>query len=368
MSEAVNENGLDKKTDARPPVKGRGRWKAGALVLVLLLASGVWGSHLWYRSKVLLSTDNAFIQSNLHLVSARVPGQVKALYVEDNQRVKKGDLLLELDQADYAARVALAEARLAMARNETSGDYAQVEAARAASAQADAAFEQSVLDLRRAEALFSREVIPREQLERLQTAQRMAEARQAEARQKLRQARALIGAAASGGVEARVAQRVAELETARLSLEYTRVTAPADGYVTRRSVELGNNVQPGQPLLTVVQLDRPWVVANYKEAQLTHVKPGQKVDFTVDAYPGRRFTGRVESLMAGTGAAFSLLPPENATGNYVKVVQRIPVKILIDEASDPGHQLRVGMSVVPAIHTGLGLSEILASIHPFGKD
>jgi membrane fusion protein (multidrug efflux system) len=124
-------------------------------------------------------------------------------------------------------------------------------------------------------------------------------------------------------------------------------------------------VQAGQALLTLVQLDDPWVVANYKESQLTHVEPGQKVTFTVDTYPGVTFNGWVESIMAGTGSAFALLPPENATGNYVKVVQRIPVKILIDRASDPQHLLRVGMSVVPTIYTGRSLGDIIGHLNPF---
>lgn len=367
MTETTTERQPKQTPALKAPPKGRGRLKAGGLLLVLILVCGFAGFRMWYKSKAEVQTDNAFIQSNIHLVSARVPGQVKALYVQDNQMVQQDDVLLELDDADYAAKLALAEARLAMARNETLGEYAQVEAARAAAAQAEAALEQSGLDLRRGQALFSKEVIPREQLERMETSNKMAKARHAEARERLKQARALIGATPAGGVEARVAQRVAELESVRLSLAYARVTAPAAGYVTRRSVEVGNNVQPGQSLLTVVQLEHPWVVANYKEAQLTHVKPGQRVEFTVDAYPGRHFSGTVESLMAGTGAAFSLLPPENATGNYVKVVQRIPVKILIDENTDPERQLRVGMSVVPSIHTGLTLAEVLASINPLGK-
>jgi len=135
--------------------------------------------------------------------------------------------------------------------------------------------------------------------------------------------------------------------------------APNDGYVTRRGVEAGNYVQPGQALMAVVSLKDAWITANYKESQLTDVRPGQKVEFTVDSYPGRRFTGQVESVMAGTGAAFSMLPPENATGNYVKVIQRVPVKIAIDKGSDPEHLLRVGMSVVPVILTGRRFTDVI---------
>ena len=129
----------------------------------------------------------------------------------------------------------------------------------------------------------------------------------------------------------------------------TPVRAPADGYITRKSVEPGNTRSPGQPLMALVSLGDIWVTANYKESQLTYVRPGQRVEFSVDAYPGHTFTGKVDSIMAGTGSAFSLFPPENATGNYVKIVQRIPVKITLKKGADPEHVLRVGMSVVPMV-------------------
>ena len=148
-----------------------------------------------------------------------------------------------------------------------------------------------------------------------------------------------------------IQHREALVEKAKLNVGYTRIPAPASGYVTKRSAEVGNQVQAGQPLLAVVPLEqeRIWVTANYKETDLREVKAGQKVEFKVDTYSGKVFRGRVNSIMAGTGSAFSLFPPENATGNYVKIVQRIPVRITLDEGSDPDHLLRVGMSVVPTI-------------------
>ena len=148
-----------------------------------------------------------------------------------------------------------------------------------------------------------------------------------------------------------IRQREALVEKARLNLGYTTILAPAEGYVTKRSAEVGNQVQAGQPLLAVVPLaqEKIWVTANYKETELKDVRPGQKVELRVDTYPGKVFRGRVNSIMAGTGSVFSLFPPENATGNYVKIVQRIPVRITLEEGSDPDHLLRVGMSVVPTI-------------------
>ena len=149
--------------------------------------------------------------------------------------------------------------------------------------------------------------------------------------------------------KAEIGRKDAKLKTAELNRSYPKIYAPSDGYITKRSAEVGNQIQTGQPLMAIVPLEDIWVTANYKETQLKKVKPGQKVQLSVDTYPGRIFRGRIDSIMAGTGAVFSLFPPENATGNYVKVVQRIPVKIVLDKGTDPEHILRVGMSVVPTI-------------------
>jgi len=362
----MGEQDVKKETEEKID-RGRGNAlnrKVG-LVLCLLLAAVIGGLWMWYDGKVRVTTDNAFIEGHVHRISARIAGQVLEVPVEDNQRVRAGDVLAVLDPADYRTRVRNAEARLAMARNETSEDYAEVTEEEGALGQARAALEQAELDLRRGAALFDQEVIPREKLDRLRTSRKVAVARVSQVQGAVQAARARIGVAADGGREARIAQREAELAEARLRLSYTRILAPADGYVTRKSVEVGNNIQPGQALMALVELEAPWIVANYKESQLTHLRPGQPVEFTVDAYPGRSFSGTIDSIMAGTGAAFSLLPPENATGNYVKVVQRVPVKIGIDPESDPGHVLRVGMSVVPVVHTGKSLGEILAHLNPF---
>jgi membrane fusion protein (multidrug efflux system) len=148
-----------------------------------------------------------------------------------------------------------------------------------------------------------------------------------------------------------IQQKEAVLEGANLNRAYTKIYSPSDGYITKRTVEVGNQIQADQPLMAVVPLSQEeiWITANYKETQLKKVKPGQKVKVKVDTYPGRVFYGRVNSLMAGTGAVFSLFPPENATGSFVKVVQRIPVKIVLESGTDPEHLLRIGMSVVPTI-------------------
>jgi membrane fusion protein, multidrug efflux system len=361
--EDVKPEAAEKAPAAGKP-NGNGKRKKAGIVLALCIVAGlVLGVKWWVKSQTDIATDNAFVETHIHSISPRIAGNVTRVYVIDNQEVKKGEILVELDSHDYEAKVREMAGSVGVAKNETSGDYAQVESARASVTLARAKLEQAELDLKRGKNLFGREVIPREQLDRLETARKVSASQLKEAEEAQRKAQAMVGG--TGGREARVAEKEGKLLQARLSLEYTKIYAPADGYITRKSVEPGNNVQPGQPLMALVPLEDAWVTANYKERQLAHVRPGQKVLFTVDAYPGHKFTGRVDSVMAGTGAAFSLLPPENATGNYVKVVQRIPVKIRIDKGSDPEHLLRVGMSVVPTIETGRTFSDIISDFHFF---
>ncbi|HEX9079992.1 MAG TPA: HlyD family secretion protein [Desulfuromonadaceae bacterium] len=341
------------------------RHKTLAVLLIVAIAGGWFGLTWWIRSQTHIETDNAFIEARTVPISFKVAGTVKRVPVEDNQFVKQGELLAELDESDYRVEVAKAEAGVGVAENETVGDYKKAEGARASVQLAIAQLDQAVLDLQRGETLFKREVIPKEQLDRLRTAKRIADSQLAAAQEALKRALAEAGLGARGGNEAKILQRRAQLEEARLQFSYTRIYAPRDGYITRKSIEPGINVQAGQPLMALVPLQDAWVTANYKESQLTYIRPGQPVDFTVDAYPGRTFSGKVDSIMAGTGAAFSLLPPENATGNYVKVVQRVPVKIAIDSRSDPDHLLRVGMSVIPTVKVGRTAKDVLKDMNPF---
>lgn len=352
----------DETTEVNPtPAEKRGlnkKQRGGIVLLIIVLIGVFFGTRQWVRSKTHIETDNAFVESHIHSVASRIPAMVQRVAVVDNQFVHKGDLLVELDPADYQARAKSAAAALEMAKNETSGDYAQVESARANIGLASARLEQANLDFRRGEALYGREVIPREQLDRLRTAQKVARMQVKEAEEAENRAKAMIGVSGTGSKDARIAQKQGDLDMAKLNLSYTRIVAPSDGYITRKGVEVGNFVQPGQALMAVVGLDDAWITANYKESQVNDMRPGQRVEFTVDGYPGRHFTGRVESIMAGTGAAFSMLPPENATGNYVKVTQRIPIRIAIDKSSDPEHLLRVGMSAVPTILTGRSFGQV----------
>jgi membrane fusion protein (multidrug efflux system) len=201
-------------------------------------------------------------------------------------------------------------------------------------------------------------VVSREAFEKAQTDAETAKAQDDLAKEELLLAEAAVPTqdAQIAQREARIAQQQAQvrqresaLSEAKLYRRYTAVLAPADGYVTRKSVEVGQVVSPGQSLLAVAALDNVWVVANYKETDIERIRPGQEVDIRVDTYRGKKFQGKVDSIMAGTGSVFSLFPPENATGNYVKVVQRVPVKIVLSRGEDPEHVLRIGMSVVPTV-------------------
>ncbi len=355
----------DVSEDELKPKGGGKRHRAALILLLLALAAATLGIRWWVDSKANVATDDAFVDGHVYNISARITGHVKSVLVEDNQHVTKGEVIVKLDPADYQSKVADASASLDMAKNDTSSDYAQLGSVKAALTRAQANKELADRDLKRGDELYRRGIISKSDMDKLKTASEVAAAQLGESQQAIRKAEAVIGISVKGGSEAKVAQKKAELEAARLNLSYVDIYAPSDGFITRKSVEPGNNVQPGQPLMALVQLGETWITANYKESQLTYVRPGQKVELVVDAYPGHKFSGRVESIMAGTGAAFSLLPPENATGNYVKVVQRVPVKITIDGTSDPGHVLRVGMSVVPTIITGLKARDVLRDINPF---
>lgn len=307
------------------------------LVAAILLVLG--GLIFYLISNIgIVDTDDAYIDGRIHSIAAKIPGTVKELYVDDNQAVKKGEVLLQIDPADYAVKLKEAEASL-------EAEKARAQDAESGIANAEVSLKQAALDKARAEALFAQKVIPKERHEKAMTAYDLAavQLKAAGERHSLEQSL--------------VKQKEAGLEAARLNLGYTLVSAPADGYITKRSVETGNQIQANQPLMAVVALDDIWITANFKETQLKNVRPGQAVKIKVDTYPGKVFSGRVDSIMAGTGAVFSLFPPENALGNYVKVVQRIPVKIAFDKGTDEGHVLRIGMSCIPKIYTRNGKSK-----------
>jgi membrane fusion protein (multidrug efflux system) len=265
------------------------------------------------------------------------------VHVEDNQMVKKGDMLVEIAPEDYDARLNEAMSSVNAEKSKLAEYQAKVKTARAQLELQDANMRQAEIDIRRAELLYGKGAISKERYEKTKTGFDVTLAEVKASREQMRQTESSVASQASS-----VTAKEARLKTEQLNVGYTMIYAPADGRITKKNVEKGNQVQPGQPLMAVVPLDDVWVVANYKETQLKKVRPGQKVKIKVDTYSGETFTGKVDSIMAGTGSAFSLFPPENATGNYVKVVQRVPVKIVLDR-KDMAGILRVGMSVVPTV-------------------
>jgi membrane fusion protein, multidrug efflux system len=404
------------------------------LIIGLVLLGAMIAGWYYWRSQAFESTDNAFIDGDIMQISPRVPGQVARVHIRENEHVNEGDLLLELEPADYRARLAEAQgkledilAKVAGARSnlslatEVTGavvlqaraalegargqlevmkarlqqDDASIQAAQAGAQQAEARRSAAETEAGRAEAdaeryraLYQKDDVSRQMQDRAasdarataaigeaakqsvaaaiaQLAQakaarastlaglRIAEKQVAQAEARLKEAEAGPDqvSARQADVEsfrAQAEQQRAAVEQARLNLSYTRLTAPDSGFITRKAVQPGNFIQAGQVLMALVS-DRIWVVANFKETQLEHMRPGQPVELKIDAYPGHKLRGRVESIQAGSGARFSLLPPENATGNYVKVVQRVPVKIVFDQPPPADVKLGPGMSVAPRV-------------------
>jgi|Deesub1362B_J571_1020462.scaffolds.fasta_scaffold00289_34 membrane fusion protein (multidrug efflux system) len=375
--------------------------KAAFLVFFIVLVAGAVVGAFYIRYKQThISTDDAFVEGTIHTIASKVSGTVLKVYVKDNQWVKEGELLLELDPELYIQALRKAEAaleaekkrlyeiktmiqvqkekirargatlrRAEMARQSL---LASLKAQEADLLAKKALLQQAEADLRRAKNLYKKGVIPKDRYEKAETAYSSALAamkasqalkthaevslraqestiQEAEAALRAEKAVLLQLEAAMETQSEKVKTREAALETARLKLSYVKVYSPSDGYITKKAVDVGEQIQAGQPLMAVVPLRDLYIVANYKETKIRKIKPGMRVKIKVDAYPDKTFWGRVDSIMAGTGAVFSLFPPENATGNYVKVVQRIPVKILLEDGADPEHVLRIGMSVVPTV-------------------
>ncbi len=308
----------------RPPSRRRRRLIVLLGVLVLLAALTVGGYYYWH-SRFYKSTNDAYIEGHAVTLSARVSGNVVRVHVRDNQHVPQGELLVEIDPCDYQLRVTAAEAAVQSKQAEEEKARADMEASRAQ-------WTQQEQDLRRNEELARQRVITAQALEHSRAAAATARANLEAAQRNLL------------SVRAQVSQLQVTTDQARLQLSYTQIRAPRAGYVTQKAVEVGSYVNVGQALLIIVP-DDMYVVANFKETQLTHMRPGQPATITVDAYPGVTFPAQVDSIQAGTGPVFSLFPPENATGNFVKIVQRVPVKIVFDEPPDPNHRLVLGMSV-----------------------
>jgi len=413
----------EEKTDfpSRRLTRRPRRRPARIIVPIVLVVLAVAGYFLWRYFGSYESTDDAQIDGHLNAISARISGQVNEVLVEDEQLVKKGDVLAKVDPRDYEVAVAKAEADLADAEAALEGSRtdipvtstntestlksarslhadagagltgaerqlnaarARLETARAQVNEAEANYKKAADDVERYKLLVAKDEISAQQYDQaVQTAAAakatlaartasvaeaqqnitVAEAAIQQAQAKIGQADATIQAALTApqqiaisqskarSAAAKLAQQKALLDQARLNLSYCTIVAPVSGIAGKKSVEVGQNVSPGQQLLVVVPLDDIWVTANFKETQLRKMKAGQKVKFSVDAYD-HEYTGHVTGIAGAAGSRLSLLPPENATGNYVKVVQRIPVRIDIDAGQNSDHRLRPGMSVDPKVY------------------
>jgi membrane fusion protein (multidrug efflux system) len=323
-----------------------------ALLVVLI------GGFVWYqRSDRFVSTNDAFIDGHVIQVCPKIAAHVAALHFEDNYLVHKGDLLLELDSRDFELKVtsadagrSAAESRLAQTEAQKRVSDANLGQARAELASAQASAKNALADLHRSQQLMKKHVIDQRELDQSTARSATAEASLEAAEKKLESAEAqiILSAASCESAKAELQQAEAQLNDAQLQLSYTKIYASEEGRITKKGVEPGDYVQPGQTLLLLVPPE-VWVTANFKETQLRQMQVGQLVTIQVDADNSRKFRGRVESFQSGTGSRFALLPGENATGNYVKVVQRVPVKIVLDEPAQDLARLWPGESVEPVV-------------------
>lgn len=333
------------------------------ILLSLLLAVGGWLGYRYVHGLSHVTTDNAQVAARLVPILPKVGGHVANVMVEEHQKVAAGTLLATIDDRDYRARLAQAEAELQIAfanagkEGNTGQADAQLAASRASAAAARSNIEQALAnadkaqkDLERIRALVEKKMVSPQSLDAAQAAARAAQAQVRVARDNALAAGEQVSASGAGvrAAQSRVDAARAVRDLAAIALADTRLVAPVDGIVGHRSAVAGQLVQAGQPVMNMIS-DETWVVANLKETDTAKVRPGQAVTLEIDAYPGRKFSAKVESLSPASGATFSVLPPDNATGNFTKVVQRIPVRIRFD-AADPDYPMRAGMSAFVTIH------------------
>ena len=366
MATAISEqqstpSGLRVEPAAEPPKPpSRRKFIILPIVGLAVLAGIVWGVKKWTYGRSHESTENAQVDGHIVPVLAKVGGYVTAVRVGENDRVNEGAELVHIDDAEYKVKLAQADADLAAAQSvvggrgvtgqaeaqiQTASSQRQVVDAQIAAAEANR--QKAVSDLARIKELADKQIVSRQQLDAAQAAADAATANLDAVRRQASAAGAGVANAEAGAryAQARLGAAKSARDNAALQLSYTSVTSPLAGIVSRKQVEVGQLVQPGQPLLTIVADTGVWVTANYKETQLSDVRVGSAAEIDVDAYPGCKVQGKVESIGAATGAKFALLPPDNATGNFTKVVQRVPVRIMVTRACGNDQPLRPGMSV-----------------------
>jgi membrane fusion protein, multidrug efflux system len=348
-------DGEEKKPRSRKPL-----YILGGLVVLLLVAGGIWA----FATRNQVTTDDAYTDGNAITIAPKVSGYVVTLAVDDNTHVHKGDLLLVIDKRDYIAQVDQAKAAWGLAQAQLQAAQVQLDIARvqypAQYQQAKAQVRSAQANLTQAQAAYDRQhsvdvrATSQQNIDAANAQQQNASASVQQARaqlqtaslvpQQIRQAQASVAER-----QQQVEQARAQLEQAELNLSYCEIRAPSDGWITRRNVQYGSFLQAGTSLFSIVT-PQVWVTANFKESQLTRMRPGDEVKVGVDAYPDLELHGHVDSIQLGSGSRFSAFPAENATGNFVKIVQRVPVKILIDSGMPTDHPLPYGLSVTPKVY------------------
>ena len=335
-------------TSGRPPRKRGLKWVvAGIGLAVAVVAGGIY----WHHESAFASTDDAYVQGNQVDIAALVGGTVQKVAVVDQQKVNQGDLLFEIDPANSQIALARVQAQLALARQQSQQEGAAVSSAEATLAQRRAEAASARSNWARNQQLMKSGFLSPQGGEQARTAVATAEAAVKAAEANVQQARSTLGE--QGDQNAAVQAAAAAVQAAQLDLDRTHVTSPSSGIVANLSLRPGNAVQVGVPLFVVISDNEFWVDANFKETELHDLRPGLKAEIRSDVYPDRVFHGTVQSLSGGSGAAFSLLPPQNATGNWVKVTQRVPVRIRIDD-SDPQHPLRIGTTATVKVRKNGG--------------
>ena len=330
--------------DSRPEPQRRSRrprrkhvaWVVIAVIVVIAAAAGI---HYWHQSSLFETTDDAYIAANQAEIAAQIAGPVTKVYVKDQQHVKAGDALFDIDPGNYELAVARARAQLELARQGVSQQSAAVSTAEAQLAQRRAEAANARGTYNRNEQLMRSGFLSPQAIETFRSQMQSADAAVKAAEATVEQAKSTLGK--TGDENANVLAAEAMLKQAELDLARTHVTSPTNGVIANFTLQPGNTVQPGTPLFVVIDDSEYWVDANFKETQLKTLRVGQKAEIKTDMYPDHVFKGVVQSLSGGSGSAFSLLPPQNATGNWVKVTQRVPVRVRVEDL-DPAHPLRIG--------------------------
>jgi membrane fusion protein (multidrug efflux system) len=356
----------DRKDDPPEDPREARRKKRRAIIIggiigaVILLGAGIYGLYYYRTGRYLIETDDAYTQADAVIIAAQVSGYVETLLVTDNQQVHRGQVMARIDRRLYQAEVDQAQSDFVSASVNVANVVAQIELQKAVIFQADAQIKSDQAALAFAQEEYDRYAklaktlagtVQDKQRTAAQLQQSQANLEKSKATAETERRRLTVLESDQHQAEAAVGKAQATLDQAKVNLGYTDIVAPIDGVVGDRKSQAGQYVQPGTRLLTLVPMQAIYVIANYKETQLDRMHTGQAVEMTIDAYPGVTLHGHVDSLAPGSGSQFALLPPENATGNFTKIVQRVPIKILIDP-KDPLHdRLRPGLSVLPTIDT-----------------